>query len=69
MMPVEWNRDRKTRWLIFLSIAQYALHPDLLNLVMDSDPNERDAFSTKVEVSLFIVVIIMIIMTFVIIVI
>ena len=44
MMPVEKHRDHNTWWLIFLSIAQYALPPDLLNLVMNSDPNERDAW-------------------------
>ena len=43
-MPVERHRDKTTRWLMFLSIAHFALPPDLLQLVMGADPHERDAW-------------------------
>ena len=67
-VPVERHRDHDARMLIFTSMAQFALPPDLVHMVMESEPGERDAWfgirqecSTKVEVSLCIVVIILII--------
>ena len=43
-IPIERHRDRDTRMLIFLSMAQFALPPDLVNMVLESDPSERDAW-------------------------
>ena len=43
-IPIERHRDRDTRMLIFLSMAQFALPPDLVNMVLEPDPGKRDAW-------------------------
>ena len=43
-VPVERHRDRDARMLIFTSMAQFALPPDLVHMVMESEPGERDAW-------------------------
>jgi len=43
-VPVERHRDRNTRMLNFISMAQFALPPDLLHMVLESEPGDQDAW-------------------------
>ena len=43
-IPIERHRDRDTRMLVFQSLAQFVLPPDLVHMVLESEPGERDAW-------------------------
>ena len=43
-IPNERNRVRETRYLVFLSVAAFAIPPENVKIVMDSHPEEREAW-------------------------
>ena len=43
-IPTEKNRDRETRYLIFLSVAAFAIPPEKVKIVLESHSEERDAW-------------------------
>ena len=43
-VPNEKNRERETRYLVFLLVAAFAIPPEKVKIVMDAHPDERDAW-------------------------
>ena len=43
-IPNEKNASRETRYLVFLSVAAFAIPPEKVKIVMDAHPDVRDAW-------------------------